>query len=157
MTYDNQAPNPTWEWHRVAQGILIQDGKVLLAGNRWFSKESLVWTLPGGRSEGGESVAETVVREFFEETGLHVEVGDLAYVAEARSSMNRRIYLTCAFTVRLLSGELTRTDEVVEELRFVEPSALREYIPSPSLGDPLRAYLAGAGGDARYWFFPEYA
>ncbi|MDQ6695205.1 MAG: NUDIX hydrolase [Chloroflexota bacterium] len=130
---------------------------MLLSGNRWFSDKPLVWTLPGGRSENGEGVEQTVIREFLEETGLNVEVVDLAYVAEARSGVNKRIYLTCAFTVRLLSGNLTCVgDSAVEELRFVEANELSSYIPGPSLGDPLRAYLVDTGRRVRYWFFPEY-
>jgi ADP-ribose pyrophosphatase YjhB (NUDIX family) len=35
------------------------------------------WGLPGGYVEPGESVAEATVREVYEETGVHIEVGRL--------------------------------------------------------------------------------
>ena len=158
MTYDNTGEQQGWATYRVGQGILIEDRKVLLSGNRWYSAKPLAWTLPGGRAEEGEGVAEAVVREWREETGLDVEVLDLAYVAESRSVVAKRLFLVCAFVVRRLSGELScQADTGVEELRFVSPQELDEYLPAPSLGDPLRWYLAHPGEGVRYWFFPEYS
>jgi ADP-ribose pyrophosphatase YjhB (NUDIX family) len=143
MSYDNVTPQETWVHFRVGQGILVEDGRVLLSGNRWFTGKPLVWTLPGGRAEDGEGVGEATVREFLEETGLRVEVEELAFVVEARSATNRRLFLTCAFRVRLLSGTpTTGSDSAVEELRFVPLEELPLYLPSPSLGQPLRWHLA---------------
>src|SRR5437870_11270073 len=107
MTYDNSGPQDGWQVYRVGQGILIEDGKVLLSGNRWFSGKPLMWTLPGGRTEEGEGIAEALVREFREETGLAVEVGELAFVVESMSVARQRLFLTCAFRVTRISGDLT--------------------------------------------------
>lgn len=157
MTYDNVSPQPSWVQYRVGQGILIEEGCVLLSGNRWYSDKPLVWTLPGGRAEEGEGVGEATVREFLEETGLQVEVSALAYVAEARSATARRLFLTCAFTVIRLSGVPTAgRDPVVEELRFVAYEELPLYMPAPSIGDPLRHHMQHPYEPPRYWFFPQY-
>ena len=157
MTYDHTTEQEGWAIFRVGQGVLIEDGKVLLSGNRWYTGKPLMWTLPGGRTDEGEGVAEAAVREFREETGLDVEVLDLAFVAEARSTARKRLFLTCAFTVRWISGQLTcEGDEAVEEVGFVPFAELDAYLPNPSIGDPLRWYLAHRGESARYWFFPEY-
>src|ERR1700676_4681336 len=40
------------------------------------------WSLPGGKLEEGETLAEALVREMKEETGLDVEPGRLLYVCD---------------------------------------------------------------------------
>ncbi|MFL5734734.1 MAG: NUDIX domain-containing protein [Chloroflexia bacterium] len=167
MSYDNRPEQAGWAIFRVGQGILVEDDRVLLAGNRWFSGKPLVWTLPGGRADDGEGLGEALVREFAEETGLSVEVLDLAFVAEARSSVHSRLFLTCAFTVKRMvrdSAENMGADvpapppgDAVEDLRFVPVGELDNYLTSPSLRDPLAWYLEHPNGMPRYWFFPEYS
>jgi ADP-ribose pyrophosphatase YjhB (NUDIX family) len=157
MTYDSSSTQAEWTVYRVGQGILLDGDSVLLSGNRWFSDKPLVWTLPGGRADEGEGTSEALVREFKEETGLDIEIGRLAYVAESRSVVQRRIFLVCAFVVHRLAGTLQCTDDPgVEELRWVPFRELEGYLPSPSLGEPLRTFLASPQAETRYWFFPEY-
>ncbi|RSK29437.1 8-oxo-dGTP diphosphatase [Bacillus sp. HMF5848] len=54
---------------RVANGILVTDEGILLLQKPrrgW-------WVAPGGKMEPGESVKEACMREFEEETGLHLK------------------------------------------------------------------------------------
>ena len=53
--------------------IIIRDGKILLGlrnytPDKW--KDISVWTVPGGRSEKGETIGETLLREITEEVGI---------------------------------------------------------------------------------------
>ncbi|MCL1950207.1 MAG: NUDIX domain-containing protein [Turicibacter sp.] len=61
---------------RVANTLLIRDGQVLLL----FKEGRQKWFLPGGKSEFGEHVIQTGLREFQEETGLRLEGARLGAV-----------------------------------------------------------------------------
>ncbi|WP_438835954.1 NUDIX hydrolase [Streptococcus pluranimalium] len=60
-----------------AGGILAnQDGKVLLQ----LRGDKKTWAIPGGAMELGESSLDTAIREFYEETGIEVQVKRLLNV-----------------------------------------------------------------------------
>lgn len=59
----------------AAYAVVERRGEVLLT--HWRRGKLHGWTLPGGGIEDGEDPEETVVREVFEETGLHANVGTL--------------------------------------------------------------------------------
>lgn len=68
------------EWSRVAAYVRCFDerGRVVLArigqeGNPWDGG----WTMPGGGMEWDEQPTDTAIREFREETGLAVTLGEL--------------------------------------------------------------------------------
>jgi 8-oxo-dGTP diphosphatase len=61
----------------VVGAIAVEDDRVLLI-RRGKPPGMGHWSIPGGRVEAGESLAEAVVREVFEETGLECLCGALA-------------------------------------------------------------------------------
>ena len=63
--------------YRVA-GIYINNGKVLLQK----PTNDNAFAFPGGHVEFGETNAQTLIREFKEEIGVDILVGDLKWVAE---------------------------------------------------------------------------
>ena len=64
--------------YRVA-GICIQNGKVLL---QTTTGEDRSFAFPGGHVAFGETNAEALTREFREEIGAEIKVGELKWVAE---------------------------------------------------------------------------
>lgn len=62
-------------------GIVIEDGRLLLL-NQDTPGTGRSWSLPGGKLEDGETLAEALIREMKEETGLDVEPGPLLYVCD---------------------------------------------------------------------------
>jgi ADP-ribose pyrophosphatase YjhB (NUDIX family) len=62
-------------------GVVIRDGRALLIrrGSEPLKGE---WSIPGGMLEVGETLAEGVVRELWEETGLRVRVLELVEIFE---------------------------------------------------------------------------
>jgi 8-oxo-dGTP diphosphatase len=78
----------------VAVGAIVidRDGRILLI-RRARAPSLGTWTLPGGRVQMGESLAEAVVREVREETGLDTRVVDcLGAVTIAREGTAYEIH-----------------------------------------------------------------
>ena len=72
-------------WFRYRAGaIVIENGCVLFAGNE---NENYLYSIGGG-VHMGETAEEAVVREVFEETGIHYEIERLAVIHENFFSEN---------------------------------------------------------------------
>jgi ADP-ribose pyrophosphatase YjhB (NUDIX family) len=82
------------------------------------------WCLPGGRTELGESVSETCVRETLEETGLQVRIVRLlgVYSSPHRlveySDGNRYQIVALNFEAEPIGGTLTISDETTDYCYF---------------------------------------
>jgi len=61
----------------VVAGILLEEGEVLLGRRTAGQAFPLQWEFPGGKVEPGETPEAALVREFREEVGIAIEVGDL--------------------------------------------------------------------------------
>ncbi|MFI7309063.1 NUDIX domain-containing protein [Streptomyces hygroscopicus] len=112
-------------------------GRVLLVRNKD------TWSLPGGRREGGETLAEAAVRETKEEAGVVVGVGPVVHVSERIGAVVHDVFTV--FRAELLSAEpaADRNDEDVSEAAWVtveEASALMPWYP-----DGVAALLAAGG------------
>ncbi len=105
--------------HQVrVTGVLIEQDRLLLVRQR--VRPDREWSLPGGRVQGGESLAQALIREMREETGLRVSVVRLLYVAE--EAQEALLHIT--FLLRREGGRLELpTNEhdanPISDVRFV--------------------------------------
>jgi ADP-ribose pyrophosphatase YjhB (NUDIX family) len=96
-----------------AYGVLLDEGRVALVRSSNPRHSPPLWWLPGGGIEFGEAPEDTLVREFFEETGLRVRDPQLLGVTSdlrRRDNGDRIHTVRIIFTVELAGGELS--DEV---------------------------------------------
>ena len=108
-----------------------------------------LWDLPVGKSERGEPVTGTAVRELREETGLVVAVDDLrlAHVIHGRRGVEApNGFLTVVFAAHRWSGDLVNAEpEKHAQVAWVATEALpEEFVPTTATA--LRRYLHGGPG-----------
>src|ERR671930_1321720 len=105
-----------------------------------------LWALPGGGMDVGESIAETVVREVKEETGIDVEVTGVVGIytnpnhVMAYDDGEVRQQCSICSTTRILGGEL-RTSSETKEVCFVDPAELERLNIHPSMRLRIQHYL----------------
>lgn len=64
----------------AAYAVIVRADRILLTRLAERVTKHELWTLPGGGVDHGEDPRAAVVREIYEETGLHAEVGETAHV-----------------------------------------------------------------------------
>jgi ADP-ribose pyrophosphatase YjhB (NUDIX family) len=118
--------------HPGTNAVLINETNQVLLHRR---SDNGVWALPGGAMEIAETAEQCVVRETFEETGLHVVVKRLVGVySDPKNYCILRYpsgytvhYVIMLFEVERVGGELQISDESTD-LRFFDVAKLPEDI-----------------------------
>jgi len=139
----------------VAGGLLEGPEGILLVQNR-RRDGSLDWSPPGGVIEvdDGESLADGLTREVWEETGLHVTewAGPIyrveAVAPEAGWHLRAEVHLAASFRGELSPGD---PDGIVVDARFVDPSGCAGHLESNHVWvrEPLGAWLIERWADVR--------
>jgi mutator protein MutT len=84
----------------VAAGIVLKEKNVLISRRRKDVHLADYWEFPGGKQEGGESLAECLQREFREELGIEIRVREP--ILDLRYSYPDRVvhlhYYLCEWT-----------------------------------------------------------
>jgi 8-oxo-dGTP pyrophosphatase MutT (NUDIX family) len=131
---DPTAPKATSVVPSVTAVVRDAAGRVLLI----HRTDNDLWALPGGGHDAGESIAETVMREVSEETGIDVSVDDIVglytdprHVMAYDDGEVRQQFSIC-FHAHPVGGSLRTSDES-KEVRWVSPADLGTLDIHPSM------------------------
>lgn len=136
IDYYNDPNAPKANSIKVAVSALVRDsaGRILMIHRTDNDK----YSIPGGGQEVGETVAQAVIREVKEETGIDIEVtqlvgvfSDPAHVIAYDDGEVRQEYSIC-FRAKPISGDL-RTSSESKEVAWVEPEQLSSLDIHPSI------------------------
>ena len=129
----------------LAAGGVVGDGqgRVLLV-LRARDPEAGRWSIPGGRLEPGESLAQAAAREVLEETGLVVSVGREVGVLEIPAGADT-VYEVHDFAAQATGGTLRAADDAAD-LRWASREEAAALDTTADLLAHLDAY--GAFGPA---------
>lgn len=95
----------------VAALVFDEQGRVLLFRHTYRKFE---WGIPAGSLEFHEQPADAILREFFEETGMKIEVEKLLIVVSAKEDH----HLTMVYLCKITDGEFKPSHEISEMKYF---------------------------------------
>ncbi|GAA3392209.1 NUDIX domain-containing protein [Streptomyces roseoviridis] len=131
---DPAAPKANSVVPSVTAVVREASGRLLLI----HKTDNCLWALPGGGHDIGERIADTVVREVEEETGIRVEVDgivglytDPEHVLAYDDGEVRQQFSIC-FRAHPVGGDL-RTSSESKEVRWVDPADLDGLDIHPSM------------------------
>ncbi len=117
---------------------MFDDAARLLLIRRGRPPAERLWSVPGGKCEGGESPADACAREVAEETGLQVDVVRVAGRVE-RPAPGGDVFVIDDFVCRVVGGALQAGDDA-SEARWVDLADLTALPLTPLLFETLRSW-----------------
>lgn len=100
-------------WQQSVTGVLIKDGRVLLARHTYGPGNGFL-IVPGGYLNIGETPEDAVVREYMEETGVTVAPKDVIAIR-----FNQKDWYV-AFSLDYISGEPTSDNDENSEVVWID-------------------------------------
>jgi ADP-ribose pyrophosphatase YjhB (NUDIX family) len=141
--FNDPAAPPANSLVPAASAIVVDHAGRILLHRR---TDNALWSIPGGAMEIGEAIADTVVREVKEETGLDVEpavvVGIYSnpkHVIEYADGEVRQQFSIC-FACRVVGGQMAVSDES-SEVGFFTPAEIEAMPMHDSIRLRIRHYL----------------
>jgi 8-oxo-dGTP diphosphatase len=118
--------------------VVVLDGQLLLV-QRAHEPGMGEWSVPGGRVEPGETLAEAVVRELAEETGLEGVCGSLVGLVERIDDAHHFVILD--YQVTVLGDDVPRAGGDAADAQWVPLEDVAEWL----LVDGLAEFLHDHG------------
>jgi len=122
-------------------GVVIAPGPRVLLIKRGAPPMLGQWTLPGGRLQGGETIAAAIEREVFEETAIRVAAGSLIEVVEIMTEGYHYVVHDHLCTP-VDAAEVPRPRDDAAEARYVLPSELSSLGVTEAVTRVVRRGLA---------------
>jgi len=113
--------------------VVLNDAGEILLGRR---SDNGAWSLPAGTIDPGEQPAEAIIREIYEETGVHATIDRLAGVAlhpVVYPHGDRCEYLNVFFRCTATGGEARVNDGEMTEVAWFPRNALPPVSPWATL------------------------
>lgn len=114
-------------------GILIHDEQLLLIKHIALNKKGIFWSPPGGGLQFGENIDECLKREFLEETGLEINVGQLIGIYEYLQLPLHAVELFFQCTTTSIEAlklgidpELSDNQQIISDIKWFTVSELQE-------------------------------
>ncbi len=121
----------------VAVGAIVLRDDALLMVRRARDPGKGLWSLPGGRLETGEYLADAVRREVAEETGLSVTVGELVGIFEVVGDPH---YVILDFFARAEGEIKPQASSDVDEVRWVPLGEVASLESTPRFVETLKGW-----------------
>ena len=136
---DPDAPTPTTRPPSASVVVRDEAGALLLLRRT----DNDLWTIPTGKVEIGETVAQAGAREVKEETGLDVEITGLVGVfsdpnhvivySKGKKVTEVRQPFNVCLHARPVGGEITPAPDEASEVRWVDPADVDGYDIHPAI------------------------
>jgi 8-oxo-dGTP diphosphatase len=107
----------------VAAGLIVHDGRYLIAKRRTGVHLAGLWEFPGGKREQGETLEECLQRELFEELSIRID-GPVPFRIIRHEYPEKTVVL---HFFRCTIGEGRATPLDCAEIRWVHPSEMGQY------------------------------
>ena len=124
--------------------VIIDSGRALLVRRNTEPLKG-EWSVPGGALELGEKLRDGAAREALEETGLHVEVGEVLDVFDSifpdSDGRTQYHYVLIDFLCRPLSGEAAPGSDV-SEVQWITAADLDHFSLRDSIAQVIRKAFA---------------
>lgn len=104
----------------VAAMIFDEQGRILLFKHTYRKFE---WGIPAGGLEYGEQPEKAVVREFYEETSIQIEVEKLLLAESSKEDHNIGLIYLC----KIVSGKFLESNEI-SEMKYFEVNHLPQML-----------------------------
>jgi ADP-ribose pyrophosphatase YjhB (NUDIX family) len=126
----------------VRPAILIQKNGQILTLEYHYGGQ-IVYNLPGGNVDFGETMSQTLKREMIEELAMKVEVGELIVVGEVHIEEKNKSTLHCLFEGNIVEGEPTINAEhcSAKEIKWLNISDISSVNLYPNLKKEILQWI----------------